>query len=996
MRIRIVAALQVLGFFVFVSSAGAAGKPPLPSLTIATDDGQHALELVAVRVDATIRGHLARTECELTYRNDLDREVEGDFSFPLPAGAELTGLGLYFNGRLRQAVAVERERARVAYEQTVHRRVDPALAEWSSGNRATLRVYPIPAKGEKKVWLSYDQEIVSGDYVLDLRWGSRLRSADVRIDADGRFIRDGRDVSYERPYRLQLSNAALDRVFTVEADARTEALAAHDDAAHRWYLAAAPRVTPPGGAVPPARELVVFWDTSGSAMHEDRDALLEFINLLAARQTSGARVSFIPFDVTVGDAVATVDGLHAIGATNYPALFARMRRMMAEAPAETRFLLVTDGITSLGSRREIVRAAGELRSLNRPLTVIQSSPRVDDILLTHIAAATNGWLLDLGQLTPRDAAEAAMRVPPRTLRSSEEIPIAVSARIAQSGERVALAAETELKPFILPVRLGDDIRSLPIRELRQPTEIAMVRSAYARAKLRELLLSDATDAELLEHGRRFQEMTPRTSLLVLDSWRDYERWDAPMPDDVRREKAADLKAQELERQSRVSEVTRPAVIQPPPPSAASQPGGEWIIDGVATLDGQALPGTTVTLNAGNETHTEVSDANGRVRFRLTRAPSHFTMRAELSGLSTLNMKARSRVPSGSTVEMDLHGLVVTETITVTAAAAVIDTRSAAASFITRDQAVDDTLVDGLLADPDSEEVLTRRRQTLDAVAAKMAATDSVDERVRLYLAARATFGGDKAFHLQAATLFRDDAPPLAVRILSELAEAYPDDSALLRILARILDGWNESELARLLLQHAIEVAAGEPQTWREFVLLEARLGNDAVIDQITAAAAATDPLVRDAIVKEITPLLTRWRALSPGTSHDLRLEDDVALQVDLMWDTNFSDVDLYVTEPGGEQVMYQHPTSAQGGRLHADITTGYGPEIYTLARPVPGSYEIAVDYYAADQTEIAIETLVHAVVHQRTRSGVDRREFILLLTKGKEHRMVTTVAVDGR
>src|SRR5436190_480342 len=995
---RIPAALQVLGFFVLVSSAGAARKPLLPTLTIATDDGQHALELVAVRVDATIRGHLARTECELTYRNDLDSVVEGDFSFPLPAGAELTGLGLYFNGRLRQAVAVERERARVAYEQTVHQRIDPALAEWSSGNRATLRVYPIPAKGEKKVWLSYDQEIVSGDYALDLRWGSRLRSADVRIDADGRFIRDGLDVSYERPYRLQLSNTALDRVLTAEADARTEVLAARDDTAHRWYLAAAPRVTSAGSPVPPARELVVFWDTSGSAMHQDSAALLEFISLLAARQTAGARVSFIPFDATVGDAVATVDALHAIGATNYPALFARMRRMMAEAPAETRFLLVTDGITSLGSRRAIVRAAGELRSLNRPLTVIHSSPRVDDILLTQIAAATNGWLLDLGQLTPRDAAEAAMRVPPRTPLAAEKIPIAVSARIAQPGERIALAAEMEFKPFILPLRLGDETRSLPIRELREPREIAMVRSAYARAKLRELLLSDATDAELLEHGRRFQQMTPRTSLLVLDSWRDYERWNAPMPDDVRREKAADLRARELERRSSTPEETRPAVIQPPPPSAAPQSGGMWEIDGVTTLGGDVLPGATVTLSAGNETHTAVSDSNGRVQFRLPGAPSHFTMRAELSGFSTLNMQGRGRVPSGSTVEMDLRVLAVAETITVTAETPLLDvTRSAASlSFIASNQPVDDALVAGLFAAPGSEDVLARRRQTLDAVAAKMATIGSVEERVRYYLAARAAFGGDKAFHLQAATLFHDDAPQLAVRILSELAEAYPDDSALLRILARILDGWNESELARLLLQHAIEVAAGEPQTWRELVLLEARLGDDEAIDQIAAAAAAIDPLVRDAIVEEITPLLARWRTLAPATSHDLRLEDDAALQVDLMWDTDFSDVDLYVTEPGGEQVMYQHKASAQGGQLHADITTGYGPEIYTIARPAPGSYEIAVDYYATDQTEITIETLVHAVVHQRTRSGVDRREFILLLTKGKEHRTVTTIAVDGR
>src|SRR5436190_721877 len=506
---RIPAALQVLGFFVLVSSAGAARKPLLPTLTIATYDGQHAIELVAVRVDATIRGHLARTECELTYRNDLDSVVEGDFSFPLPAGAELTGLGLYFNGRLRQAVAVERERARVAYEQTVHQRIDPALAEWSSGNRATLRVYPIPAKGEKKVWLSYDQEIVSGDYVLDLRWGSRLRSADVRIDADGRFIRDGLDVSYERPYRLQLSNTALDRVLTAEADARTEVLAARDDTAHRWYLAAAPRVTSAGSPVPPARELVVFWDTSGSAMHQDSAALLEFISLLAARQTAGARVSFIPFDATVGDAVATVDALHAIGATNYPALFARMRRMMAEAPAETRFLLVTDGITSLGSRRAIVRAAGELRSLNRPLTVIHSSPRVDDILLTQIAAATNGWLLDLGQLTPRDAAEAAMRVPPRTPLAAEKIPIAVSARIAQPGERIALAAEMEFKPFILPLR-HESRTSREVRGVicwkRRPCSRSSASVASERRSSRSLARAYALRTMAISRGSRSSRM----------------------------------------------------------------------------------------------------------------------------------------------------------------------------------------------------------------------------------------------------------------------------------------------------------------------------------------------------------------------------------------------------------------------------------------------------------------------------------------------------------
>lgn len=987
---RFVAALQLFVVLVFVAPVAAADKPLLPTLTIETDDGRHALQLVAVRIETTIRGHLARTECELTYRNDLDRVVEGDFAFPLPADAELTGLGLYFNGRLRPAVAVERERACVAYESTVHRRIDPALAEWTSGNRATLRVYPIPARGEKKVWLAYDQEIAGGDFVLDLRWGTRLRSADIRIDADGRFVHDSHGTRWEHPSHVRLSNEVLDRFITVEADARTEVLAARDEEADRWYLAAAPRVTATKTAVAPARELVVFWDTSGSAMHQNRDALLAFIERLAERQTRGARITYIPFDVAVGDAVESVGALHAIGATNYPALFARMRKLMTEAPPETRFLLVTDGLTSLGNRRDIVRAAAELRALQRPLTVIHHSPHADSIFLTHLAAATNGWLLDLDRLTPEAAADAAMRVPPHTRFATNAVALVDSGRIAQHGERLAVAGETKLKPFILPLRAGDESRSLPIRELHQPRERAMIRSAYARAKLRQLLLNGASDEDLLEHGRRFQQLTPRTSLLVLESWRDYEQWEVPMPDDVRREKIAELEAAQKEARREREETQRP-VIRPPETTPAAR-NGTWEVNVLTTSTDFPVPGVVVTFTAGDERQVAITDANGRTRFTLPYTPSRFSVHAQLDGMLSVATDARTRVASGSTVVMDLRVAAVSESITVTASAPALDVRhSATTAFIGRTPSADgDALVASLFKDGDDS--LTRRRETLDAVAAKMA-TLTIDERLRYYLAARAKFGGDKAFHVHAATLFRDDAPQLAVRILSELAEAYPDDSALLRILARILDGWNEPELARLLLQHALEVAAHEPQTWRELVLLEARLGNDAAIERLTTAAAAVDPVFREEIAEQTSALLARWRALAPATPHDLRFDSNAALQVDLMWDTNFTDVDLHVTEPQGETVMYSHRKSRQGGMLHDDVIDGYGPEIYTIREPAAGEYRIAVDYYAEDLTEVGFETLAHAVIHQRTRSGVDRRESILLLTQGKEHRVLATIPV---
>jgi hypothetical protein len=109
----------------------------------------------------------------------------GYFRFPLPAGAEVTDLGLYFDGKLRHGGAVERVLARAAYEETVHRSVDPALAEWSAGRGFQLSIFPIPANGEKKVVIAYDQELTNGDYVLDLRYG-RAMKLDLTIDAEGR------------------------------------------------------------------------------------------------------------------------------------------------------------------------------------------------------------------------------------------------------------------------------------------------------------------------------------------------------------------------------------------------------------------------------------------------------------------------------------------------------------------------------------------------------------------------------------------------------------------------------------------------------------------------------------------------------------------------------------------------------------------------------------------------------------------------------------------
>ena len=86
---RFVTGLSLVAVLLLAPYASAANKAAIPSLAIEGDDGMVALALDAVRVDVLIRGHLARTTFELTYRNDLEYDVDGSFTFPLPVDAEV-------------------------------------------------------------------------------------------------------------------------------------------------------------------------------------------------------------------------------------------------------------------------------------------------------------------------------------------------------------------------------------------------------------------------------------------------------------------------------------------------------------------------------------------------------------------------------------------------------------------------------------------------------------------------------------------------------------------------------------------------------------------------------------------------------------------------------------------------------------------------------------------------------------------------------------------
>jgi uncharacterized protein YfaP (DUF2135 family) len=78
------------------------------------------------------------------------------------------------------------------------------------------------------------------------------------------------------------------------------------------------------------------------------------------------------------------------------------------------------------------------------------------------------------------------------------------------------------------------------------------------------------------------------------------------------------------------------------------------------------------------------------------------------------------------------------------------------------------------------------------------------------------------------------------------------------------------------------------------------------------------------------------------------------LRVVLSWDTPGTDLDLHVVGPDGAHAWYGNRVMPNGGALDVDVTTGYGPEIFSSAAPLSGNYHIYVNYYGSGQDSSAL------------------------------------------
>ena len=505
-------------------------------IRLTSSDGT-GLRLQSLRANAVVEDPLALTEMHLVFENPESRILEGTFRITLPQGASLSRFAMKVNGVWQEGEVVEKQAARRAYEDFLHRKQDPALMEQGAGNEFSARVFPIPANGIKEIMIAYSETVEAGaPYVLPLRGLPQLGSLDVDVHAAGArgALTGGRsDTTFS--IHQQRFTPAQDFVVDAKQLPRSAGLRAGN-------LAIA-RVVPFGTSRPePIASAVVLVDTSASRGLGLPDEARVLKGVLG-RMNPEATVSVACFDQEVvpiyegkaggfGDKeVNAILARGALGASDFEQALGWAGEQARRSKSK-RVVIVGDGVATAGEtdgqklkeKVEKLREAG----VERMDALAMGGIRDDAFLRTIVRGVLDrdGVVLDanlgIDALARRLGEATSSGVPVKVEGASWSWPRTLDG--LQAGDEVMVYAQLEAAQP-MKIAVGTQTFAPDLRSSDRP----LVERAWAQAKIQSLVdapteSAGATRSQIIALSTQHRVMSPFTAMLVLETDADYRRF----------------------------------------------------------------------------------------------------------------------------------------------------------------------------------------------------------------------------------------------------------------------------------------------------------------------------------------------------------------------------------------------------------------------------------------------------------------------------------------
>jgi hypothetical protein len=239
----------------------------------------------------------------------------------------------------------------------------------------------------------------------------------------------------------------------------------------------------------------------------------------------------------------------------------------------------------------------------------------------------------------------------------------------------------------------------------------------------------------------------------------------------------------------------------------------------------------------------------------------------------------------------------------------------------------------------------------------------------------------------------------AARVYGSIVDLFPARADLRRFAGNRLERIHTPEALDLVIDtfaKAEEQRPDHPESHRLLAFALLRKGDPAGAFAAAARGLAQSyPAGRfrgvDEILREDLGLIAAaWIKAEPARRAEIlgklndaggSIEGEPSLRFVLSWETDANDVDFHIEDMAGGHAYYKEPVLASGGRLYADVTTGYGPECFTIRLPAAERspvYKLRAHYYSRGPMGYGMGKL--EIIDHDGKGGLtfDERPFVVM------------------
>ena len=959
--------------------------PPI-SVKLPEQESLQPIEVAEADITAEINGVLAETVVTLKFFNPNARVLEGELSFPLPSEAFVAGYALDVNGRLVDGVIVEKEKARVVFDEITRQGIDPGLVEQSGGNTFKTKLYPLPARGTRTVQIRYVSQVAMTEekgnpkayYIQPLRFPNKLERFRLKVDVaaplqppkvEGGSLANLEFTNWRTMYTAttELKDIELTEDLYVAIMTRPEESLAvqtqpREGRHFAWHrlldLSALASASTVKESTP-----VVLWDASLSRDKSEHDAELAFlkaalakaekITLIVFRNVPETSVEF----TSVDELVKTLETVVYDGGTCLSAA-------LAMVPKGAEVFLFCDGLDTLS-------AAGPLFDPSSfRLSAFFADKDQNAPFLRGLATKSGGICADLRTTSIQDALRlwaAPSVVVTRVEADGTELTDAFAWRL--DGNRLAVAGPLAdgAKNLAITVTCGNQSQTFQPAIADEDTlpDGRALRTFYGQLKIAQLIADGADEEALTAAGKKYQLVTPTTSLMVLDSLAQYLRYRIRPPESL-----SEMRAQYDAQVGEKSEDEKQGFqLTPNSPEAVIS---MWTA--LVAWHKKDFPRKNTaepkhsTTNHDEPLDDELLDEGGAV--------------PEEDGVGAGDVPLRARAAGFNAVQME------------------------AAAF-------------GVLADGAEMRSLPDRESSDNAVAPRSTAKTTLqawnsnapylealkhagDHAYEAYLKERSDYMTSPGFYMDCADALAEAGQrDLALRVLTNLAEIELENKQLMRILGYKLRFLGELAQAETVFRRVVKLAPEEPQSYRDLALTldEEEKFQEAVDVMMTLVKYRFDsrfPEIEAIALTEINRMVARAERKGIAIKDfDAKYRHlvDTDIRIVMNWDADMMDIDLWTTDPFHVKCYYGYRLTPTGGRNSCDFTQGYGPEEFMIRDAIKGKYTIQAHYYASHSQKVLGPVTVYVEVFTNFGRLDEKREVLTFRLNGNKD-VVTIGAID--